>query len=70
MADIWALIHYLKDHQAEAGDGMVFPQKVYNQAAQSLNEIRSEGGPKTGNSCKSKWNNDVSSSFPISDCVY
>ncbi|KAK0235160.1 hypothetical protein EDD85DRAFT_739700, partial [Armillaria nabsnona] len=24
----------------------------------SLNEIRSEGGPKTGNSCKSKWNND------------
>jgi hypothetical protein len=50
-----ALLAYLVDHKAEAGEGVNFQKKTYNGAAESLAAMRVKGGEKTGDACKRKW---------------
>ena len=49
------LVSFLLDHRAEAGDGANFKMTVWNAAAEELSKHVTKGGPKTGASCKSKW---------------
>jgi hypothetical protein len=50
------LVNFLLDRQAEAGDSATFKPAVWNAAALHLEQFRTKGGPKTANSCSSKWN--------------
>src|SRR5271170_133672 len=54
-ADESALLAFLLDHKAEAGDGANFKQTTWNEAAIKLGERPYKGGAKTANSCKNKW---------------
>ena len=49
------LINFLLDHQAEAGDSATFKLVVWNAAALHLEQFQTKGGPKTANSCSTKW---------------
>jgi hypothetical protein len=49
------LVNFLIDRQAEAGDSATFKPVVWNAAALHLEQFRTKGGPKTANSCSSKW---------------
>jgi len=49
------LINFLLDCQAEAGNSATFKPAVWNAAALHLEPFWTKGGPKTANSCSSKW---------------
>ncbi|KIM73839.1 hypothetical protein PILCRDRAFT_14909 [Piloderma croceum F 1598] len=49
------LINFLLDRQAEAGDSATFKPAVWNAAALHLEQFQTKGGPKTVNSCSTKW---------------
>jgi hypothetical protein len=52
-----ALIKFLTQRKAEAGDGGNFPKKIWNAAAVEMaKQPNFRGGPKTPSSCSSKWN--------------
>lgn len=50
-----ALLHFLIDHKAEAGDGLNFKASVWNAAAAHLNPLTTKSGPKNDEKYKSKW---------------
>lgn len=55
-ADIEALISFLWDKRATAGDGMSFKLNIWNEAALKVSTVLDKkGGKKTYGSCKSKW---------------
>ena len=56
--DETALLNYLLEHKAEAGDGGNFKEAVFEGARAALQSARrtdAKGAPKTLSSCKSKW---------------
>ena len=50
-----ALIDYIAEHKAEAGDGMKFKSSFWNGAAKMMVAHSSLGGVKTLHGCSSKW---------------
>ena len=54
-ADEIALIEYIAEHKAEAGDGMKFKASFWTGAAKKMLSHRALGGVKTWQSCSSKW---------------
>jgi len=55
LADEDALLDYLWDHRAEAGEGMSFKGPTLTAAATKVQVTTMRGGPKTAASCKNKW---------------
>jgi hypothetical protein len=54
-ADEIALIEYITEHRAEAGDGMKFKTAFWTGAAKEMLAHSSLGGRKTALGCSSKW---------------
>lgn len=54
-AEVDALVDYLHDHKAEAGDGGNFKSNTLNAAATHIKQHLSQGTVKTGKMCKGKW---------------
>ena len=54
-ADEIALIEYITEHKAEAGDGMKFKSLFWTGAAKMMVSHSSLGGVKTSQGCLSKW---------------
>jgi hypothetical protein len=50
-----ALIQFLVEHRAEAGNGFNFKTKTFNAASIVVNAMRTKGGTKTWRVCKNKW---------------
>jgi len=50
-----AMIDYLVEHKASAGDGFTFKDATWTKVAEHLQPLRTEGGVKTGKKCKEKW---------------
>ena len=50
-----ALIDYLVQHKAEAGDGGNFKDATYNAAAEHITSLKTTGPAKSGKMCKTKW---------------
>ena len=50
-----ALINFLIEHKAEAGDSATFKSVVWDAASQLLKKSRVKGGPKTSKVCSDKW---------------
>lgn len=55
VADETALINYLAEHIAAAGDGLNFKIATLRGACAEVNKGRTQGGPKTAKGCKQKW---------------
>ncbi|KAJ6560897.1 hypothetical protein DFH09DRAFT_1316511 [Mycena vulgaris] len=55
LQDEKALLAFLLERVAEAGDGCNFTKVTWTAAAVVLNQQITKGGPKTGDSCKSKY---------------
>jgi hypothetical protein len=53
--DELALIKFLLDHKAEAGDGGSFKANIWNAAAVEMLKHTSKGGPKIAGKCKAKY---------------
>jgi hypothetical protein len=53
--DLHAYLGVLVENQASAGDGGNFPAKVWKAVSQKLEPMRKKGGPKTQESCRTKW---------------
>ena len=54
-ADEIALIEYVAEHKAEAGDGMKFKSSFWSGAAKEMVSHSALGGVKTSQGCSSKW---------------
>jgi hypothetical protein len=54
-ADEIALIEYIAEHKAEAGDGMKFKSSFWSGAAKAMVTHSVLGGVKTSQGCSSKW---------------
>jgi len=54
-ADEIALIEYIAEHKAEAGDGMKFKASFWTGAAKEMLSHCAVGGLKTSPACSSKW---------------
>jgi hypothetical protein len=54
-ADLHAYLGVLVENRASAGDGGNFPLKVWRAVSQKLEPMRKKGGPKTPESCRTKW---------------
>ena len=54
-ADELALINFLVDHKAEAGDGGSFKADVWNAAAAEMLKHTTKGGIKVAAKCKAKY---------------
>ncbi|RDB28093.1 hypothetical protein Hypma_001544 [Hypsizygus marmoreus] len=54
-ADETALIDFLCDNRASAGDGMSFKLVIWNAATDHLVRFTTKGGRKDASSCKNKW---------------
>ena len=50
-----ALLTYLIEHKAEAGDGANFKASTFSNAAKLLVPMKVKGGEKTADVCKRKW---------------
>ena len=50
-----AMIDYLIEHKAEAGDGCHFKDTTWTKVAECLQSLRTEGGVKMAKKCKEKW---------------
>jgi hypothetical protein len=55
-AEVTAFLDYLLANKSRMGKSGAFPQAVYNSAAIEIANHHTSGPPKTGKSCKSKWN--------------
>lgn len=53
--DETALIDFLAERKAEAGDGANFKGAVWGAAAQEMAKHTTKGGVKTADACKTKW---------------
>ena len=53
--EVTALVDYLHEHRAEAGDGGSFKGSTFNAAATQLVPFLTSGPKKTGTMCKTKW---------------
>jgi hypothetical protein len=53
--EVTALINYLYEHRAEAGDGGSFKNTTFNAAAAHIGPFLTQGPPKTAKRCKTKW---------------
>ena len=54
-ADELALINFLLDHKAEAGDGGSFKGNIWNAAAVEMLKHTTKGGTKVATKCKAKY---------------
>lgn len=54
-AEVDALVDYLHDHKAEAGDGGNFKASTFNAAAAHIKPYLLHGPMKTGKMCRGKW---------------
>jgi hypothetical protein len=54
--EVTALVDYLVEYRAEAGDGGNFKSATFNAAANHIAHLLSQGPVKTGKMCKTKWN--------------
>jgi len=54
-AEVNALVDYLHDHKAKAGDGGNFKANILNVAAAHIKQHLSQGPTKTSKMCKGKW---------------
>jgi hypothetical protein len=54
-ADEIALIEYITEHKAEAGDGMQFKSSFWSGVAKEMVSHSVLGGVKTPQGCSSKW---------------
>ena len=54
-SDEAALINFLVEHKAEAGDGFSFKGATWNAAAVHMVAYTARGDPKTDHVCKNKW---------------
>ena len=50
-----ALINYIADNKAKAGDGMKFKPSFWTEVAKEMLAHTELGGPKTGPRCAAKW---------------
>jgi hypothetical protein len=69
-ADEIALIEYIAEHKAEAGDAMKFKASFWSGAAKEMILHSALGGVKTSQGCSSKWDRvriDISLSFNHTD---
>lgn len=55
IADETALILFLIEHKAEAGDGFNFKTTTFNAASLIVDAMRTKGATKTSRVCKNKW---------------
>jgi hypothetical protein len=53
--DELALINFLLDHKAEAGDGGSFKPNIWNAAAVEMLKHTTKGGTKVAGKCKAKY---------------
>jgi len=53
--EVNALVDYLHDYKAEAGDGGNFKANTLNAAAAHIKQHLSQGPTKTAKMCKGKW---------------
>jgi hypothetical protein len=53
--DETALVACLLKHKPEAGDGVNFKGSTWSQVAKEMEELKTKGGEKTAESCKTKW---------------
>jgi hypothetical protein len=53
--DEMALIDFLVERRAEAGDGANFKATIWGAAAQEMAKHMTKGGVKTPEACKTKW---------------
>jgi hypothetical protein len=72
-ADEIALIEYITEHKAEAGDGMKFKGAFWTGAAKEMLAHSSLGGVKTAAGCSSKWDRVrtklFQANYPLT-CIY
>ena len=54
-SDDAALISFLLDHKAEAGDGGSFKANIWNAAAVEMLKHTTKGGVKIASKCKAKY---------------
>jgi hypothetical protein len=54
-SEVNALLDYLHEHKAEAGDGGNFKANTFNGAAARIKQHLSQGPTKTSKMCKGKW---------------
>jgi hypothetical protein len=50
-----ALINFLIDHKAKAGDSATFKPVIWRAAGLHLESMCTKGAPKTDSKCMSKW---------------
>jgi len=62
LAEETALVDFLVDNKAEAGDGGNFKKATFQRAMTSIAHLHERGAPKTVKSCQNKW---ASVSFQI-----
>ena len=55
-AEVTAFLDYLLANKSRMGESGAFPQAVYNSVVIEIANHHTSGPPKTGKSCKSKWN--------------
>ena len=54
-AETLALVNFLWEHRAEAGDGGSFKDTMFNAAANYIAKDWTSGAVKTSKRCKTKW---------------
>jgi hypothetical protein len=72
-ADEIALIDYITEHKAEAGDGMKFKASFWSGAAKEMVSHSALGGVKTSQGCSSKWDRvrtKRSQAILLLTCIY
>jgi len=50
-----ALLNYLQEHIAQAGDGGNFKTSTFTAVAAAIGPLLTQGPVKTGKMCKTKW---------------
>ncbi|KAI6020361.1 hypothetical protein BKA83DRAFT_4016032, partial [Pisolithus microcarpus] len=53
--EVKALVKFLYDHRAEAGDNGNFKSSTYHAAAEHIAPLLKDGPPKTSAAVKNKW---------------
>lgn len=51
----FALVHFLVEHKAEAGDNGKFKDMTWTAAADEMAKYHEKGAVKTAKMCKGKW---------------
>lgn len=55
LAEEAALLDFLVENKAEAGDGGNFKQATFQRAVESIKPLFKRGAAKTVKSCQNKW---------------